>query len=55
METTFKQVYTGIRKMITSSELEPGQKVSQLEVARKFDCSPIPVVEAMRYLESEGS
>jgi len=54
METTFEQVYTGIRKMITTSELEPGQKVSQLELARKFDCSPIPVVEAMRCLESEG-
>jgi DNA-binding GntR family transcriptional regulator len=46
--------YLGIRQMLVRGELEPGQRLSQSRLARKIGCSPMPVVEAMRRLESEG-
>jgi DNA-binding GntR family transcriptional regulator len=54
MDTAFKQVYHGIRKMIMNNELLPGEKVSQLKLSKRFSCSPTPLAEAMRRLESEG-
>ena len=52
--TTSEIAYHEIHKMILAGELIPGKKVSQLKLARKFGCSTVPVVEAMRRLESEG-
>lgn len=46
--------YDGIRNMLTRGELSPGQRLSQSRLARQLQCSPMPVVEAMRRLESEG-
>lgn len=46
--------YHGIRQMLTNGELLPGQRLSQSRLARNIGCSPMPVVEAMRRLESEG-
>lgn len=46
--------YQGIRQMLARGELQPGQRLSQSRLARQLDCSPMPVVEAMRRLESEG-
>ena len=46
--------YDGIRNMLTGGELSPGQRLSQSRLARQLNCSPMPVVEAMRRLESEG-
>lgn len=46
--------YNGIRNMLTGGELSPGQRLSQSRLARQLNCSPMPVVEAMRRLESEG-
>ena len=46
--------YEGIRNMLTGGELSPGQRLSQSRLARQLNCSPMPVVEAMRRLESEG-
>ena len=43
-----------LREQIISGELMPGAQVKQNEVAEKFNCSPGPVREAMRDLESEG-
>ncbi len=40
--------------MLTRGELVPGQRLSQSSLARQLHCSPMPVVEAMRRLESEG-
>jgi DNA-binding transcriptional MocR family regulator len=42
--------YDGIRNMLTSGELSPGQRLSQIRLARQLQCSPMPVVEAMRRL-----
>ncbi len=54
METTSNNAYRQIRKMIVEGHLSPGQRVSQIKLAQKFGCSTVPVVEAMRRLESEG-
>ena len=40
--------------MVTNGDLAPGRRVSRLKLARRIGCSPIPVVEAMRRLESDG-
>ena len=52
--TTADQAYQKLRDLLIDGELRPGQKVAQLKLARRFQCSPAPVVEAMRRLESEG-
>lgn len=46
--------YQNIRLMLTTGQLQPGQKLSQLHLARQLGCSTVPVVEALRKLESEG-
>jgi DNA-binding GntR family transcriptional regulator len=43
-----------LRELIISGELKPGTQVKQNEIAENFNCSPGPVREAMRDLESEG-
>ena len=43
-----------LREMIISGVLQPGTQVKQNEIAESFNCSPGPVREAMRDLESEG-
>lgn len=53
-ESTSDLAYRGIRLMLARGELIPGQRLSQSRLARQLGCSPMPVVEAMRRLESEG-
>lgn len=43
-----------LREAIISGELKAGTQLKQNEVSQKFQCSPGPVREAMRDLESEG-
>lgn len=43
-----------LREQIISGEMKPSAQVKQNEVAERFKCSPGPVREAMRDLESEG-
>ena len=40
--------------MLCLGELVPGQRLSQSRLGRHLGCSSMPVVEAMRRLESEG-
>ena len=54
MGTTSHMAYGSIRQMMLDGELVPGQRVSQSKLARKLGCSTVPVVEAMRLLESDG-
>ena len=54
MITTADKAYRSLRDIVVSGELKPGQRISQLKLARRFRCSTPPVVEAMRRLESEG-
>jgi DNA-binding GntR family transcriptional regulator len=51
--TAADQAYEVILQMLTGGKLLPGQRVSQSELARRMGCSTVPVVEAMRRLESE--
>lgn len=43
-----------LREAIISGKLKSGTQLKQNEVSKKFQCSPGPVREAMRDLESEG-
>lgn len=43
-----------LREAIISGKLKAGTQLKQNEVSKKFQCSPGPVREAMRDLESEG-
>ncbi|MDD5728546.1 MAG: GntR family transcriptional regulator [Victivallales bacterium] len=52
--TVSENAYKQIKKMIISGKLPAGEKVSQLKLSRILNCSPVPIVEAMRRLESEG-
>jgi len=52
--STSDQAYRDIRQMFIRGEFQPGQRVSQSRLARQFSCSTVPVVEAMRRLESDG-
>lgn len=52
--TTSDLAYRDIRSMLTGGELQPGQRLSQSRLARQLGCSTVPIVEALRRLESEG-
>ena len=54
MRTHADHAYRALQKMLLNGELSPGQKLSQLQLARQLGCSTVPVVEALRRLESEG-
>lgn len=54
MTTTADRAYYSIREMLLERKLLPGQQVSQTRIARMLSCSTVPVVEALRRLESEG-
>ena len=54
MTTAADNAYLAIRKMLAENELAPGSRVSQSKLARQLGCSPVPVLEAMRRLESDG-
>ena len=43
-----------LREAIISGQILPGTQLKQNEIGAKFNCSPGPVREAMRDLESEG-
>jgi DNA-binding GntR family transcriptional regulator len=46
--------YQKIKNMMISGRLASGQKVSQVRLAKELGFSTVPVVEALRRLESEG-
>jgi len=54
MSTHAEHAYRSLRDMLLAGEFLPGQKLSQLQLARKLGCSTVPVVEALRRLESDG-
>lgn len=43
-----------IRRCIMAGEFRPGQRLKQLELARQFGCSVIPIREALHQLAAEG-
>jgi DNA-binding GntR family transcriptional regulator len=48
------QAYASIRRMLVAGELVPGQRLSSLELARRFQTSNMPVRQALARLQSEG-
>jgi DNA-binding GntR family transcriptional regulator len=48
------QASTALREMIVSGQLLPGQKINQVDVARRLGVSRSPLREALRKLEGEG-
>lgn len=48
------QITQQLRHAIVTAELLPGQKLKQLELARQFGTSRVPLREAMRQLTGEG-
>ena len=47
-------VAQGIRELIHSGDLAPGDVLRQRDLAKRFQVSPTPVREALRKLEAEG-
>ena len=53
-QTLEEQAYEHIRSALTQGRLAPGQKIVAAAVARAAGTSRIPVLQALRRLESEG-
>lgn len=49
-----KSIYEEIKNLILETELKPGEFVSELVLAQKFNTSRTPVREALKKLEHEG-
>ena len=43
-----------VRGMVAAGVLAPGVRLGQIELAERFDASPVPVREALKLLTSEG-
>jgi DNA-binding GntR family transcriptional regulator len=46
--------YDRIKTMLLEGNLQPGERLSVLELGRTLECSRVPVMEAMKRLESDG-
>lgn len=47
-------IYLAMRTQIITAQLQPGERLVQRQLAKQFGSSNIPIVEAIRRLESEG-
>jgi len=50
-EDSSQVAYQGIRRMIYTRELVPGQKIAYRELAEKLHLSPTPIIQALKRLE----
>lgn len=46
--------YHGIRRMLYTKELTPGQKIAYRDLAEKLKLSPTPIIQALKWLELQG-
>jgi DNA-binding GntR family transcriptional regulator len=46
--------YQGIRRMLYMKELVPGQKIAYRDLAERFQVSPTPIIQALKWLELQG-
>lgn len=51
---TANEIYMALREMILSFDLYPGTRITENELARRFNVSRTPVREALQKLETEG-
>lgn len=54
MTTAADQAYAAIRDLLADGQIMPGEKLSKAALSRRLGCSTVPVLEAMRRLESDG-
>lgn len=48
------RAYQGLRRMLFLGEIAPGQKLHTRDLAEHLGMSPTPVVQALKWLESQG-
>ena len=53
-EDSSQVAYQGIRRMIYTRELVPGQKIAYRDLAEKLHLSPTPIIQALKRLELLG-
>lgn len=53
-ESTATVIANQLRESIITGELEPGSRLRQQDLARKYEASRMPIREALQRLESEG-
>ena len=53
-EDSSQIAYQGIRRMIYTRELVPGQKIAYRDLAEKLHLSPTPIIQALKRLELLG-
>nr|MBP8699728.1 GntR family transcriptional regulator [Syntrophorhabdaceae bacterium] len=53
-EDSSQIAYQGIRHMLYTEELVPGQKIAYRDLAEKLQLSPTPIIQALRWLELQG-
>src|SRR5512137_3148686 len=53
-EDSSQIAYHGIRRMLYSKELAPGQKIAYRDLAEKLELSPTPIIQALKWLELQG-
>ena len=53
-EDSSQIAYKGIRRMLYSKELIPGQKIANRDLAEKLGLSTTPIVQALKWLEIQG-
>ncbi|MBS4206631.1 GntR family transcriptional regulator [Bacillus sp. FJAT-50079] len=50
----YEQIYQNISKLILEREMDPGERLIDTNIAKKFNVSRAPVREAFRKLEQDG-
>lgn len=53
-QTLADQVYLSVKNAIVTGELQPGERLKELDIARSLGASRTPVREALSWLEQEG-
>ena len=53
-EDSSQIAYQGIRRMIYTRELVPGQKIAYRDLAEKLHLSPTPIIQALKRLELQS-
>lgn len=53
-EDSSQIAYHGIRHMLYTKELVPGQRIAYRDLAEKLKLSPTPIIQALKWLELQG-
>jgi DNA-binding GntR family transcriptional regulator len=53
-EDSSQIAYQGIRRMLYSKDLVPGQRIAYRDLAERLQLSPTPIIQALKWLELQG-